>query len=121
MGSVWIRVGLIWTLGSRCLGVKKIAAGMGSVWIRRRSLHASVLVGCELTLGFGLAGLFFVRFWRKTRDRLFAGDVREPDRAVRRAALLGTRGDHLYWIRFVAFALILAAILDKNWYRKPAA
>ena len=25
-----------------------------------------------LAMGFGIAGLFFLRFWRKTRDRLFA-------------------------------------------------
>ena len=29
-------------------------------------------------------------------------------------AQAGARGDHAYWVRFVAFALILVAILDKN-------
>ena len=78
-------------------------------------------------MGFGLAGLFFVRFWRKTGNRLFALFslalfVMSANRIeLARSAVLGTGGDHSYWIRFVAFALILTAILDKNWYRKPAA
>ncbi len=30
------------------------------------------LLAGALAMGFGVAGLFFLRFWRKTRDRLFA-------------------------------------------------
>jgi hypothetical protein len=67
-----------------------------------------------------VAGLFFLRFWRETRDRLFA---------VFAAAfwLLGATRIGLvlssvhsetltqwYWIRLAAFILILLAIADKN-------
>ena len=31
-----------------------------------------LLLAGALAMGFGIAGLFFLRFWRKTRDRLFA-------------------------------------------------
>jgi hypothetical protein len=77
-----------------------------------------------LAMGFALAGIFFLRFWRKTRDRLFAlfalsFFVMAANRVLLSlAALRGAQGDHLYWIRLIAFALILAAILDKNRSRK---
>jgi hypothetical protein len=70
-------------------------------------------------MGCFVAGLFFLRFWRKTRDRLFA---------IFAAAfwLLGanwlalafTEVDEvktwLYAVRLLAFILILFAIIDKN-------
>ncbi len=80
-----------------------------------------------LVMGFGLAGLFFLRFWRKTRDRLFllfalALFVMSANRIeLALLALRGSRGDHLYWVRLIAFALILVAILDKNRSRKRSA
>ena len=78
-----------------------------------------------LAMGFGIAGLFFLRFWRDTRDRLFAffalaffilaanrvGTAVIPEQA--------DRGDHLYWVRFFAFLLILLAVVDKNRGRRP--
>ena len=79
-----------------------------------------------LAMGFGVAGLFFLRFWRKTRDGLFAlfalaFFVMSANRIeIALWALRGTRGDHLYWVRLIAFALILAAILEKNRSRKPS-
>ncbi len=73
-----------------------------------------------IAMGFAVAGLFFLRFWRDTRDRLFGffalsffilavnriGTAFIPAQA--------DRGDHLYWVRFFAFALILIAVVDKN-------
>jgi hypothetical protein len=67
-----------------------------------------------------VAGLFFLRYWRDTRDRLFAmfaasffllGSTR-----VALAMTVSGSETHttLYWLRFVAFALILVAIIDKN-------
>ena len=85
-----------------------------------------VLAGA-VAMGFGVAGIFFLRFWRQTRDRLFALFalaflVMAGNRVeLTLSALRGARGDHLYWIRLVAFALILVAILDKNRSRKPSA
>jgi drug/metabolite transporter superfamily protein YnfA len=68
--------------------------------------------------------LFFFRYWRQTRDRLFlmfaAGFLTF---AVSRLILAFLdEGDEgrvfVYTLRLLAFALILAAIIDKN--RSPA-
>jgi hypothetical protein len=76
-----------------------------------------------IAMAYWVAGLFFLRYWRLTRDRLFAlfaasfwlfGLVRVAQ------AALGTSSDRtmlLYWVRLIAYALILAAIADKNWPR----
>jgi len=76
------------------------------------------------TLGFLAAALFFLRFWRRTADRLFlafaaaffllalnqvlaamleAGDERTP---------------FVYGLRVLGFLLILWAIVDKNTGRR---
>jgi hypothetical protein len=71
-------------------------------------------------MGCWVAGLFFLRFWRGTRDRLFALfaasfwvlgaswlvlAVAQPSDETRHYA---------YLIRLVAFLLIAVAIVDKN-------
>ena len=71
-------------------------------------------------MGCWIAMLFFLRFWRESRDRLFG---------MFSAAflLLGlsrfglvlshdpSEGDtFLYWLRLAAYLLILVAIVDKN-------
>jgi hypothetical protein len=71
-----------------------------------------------IALGYAVAGLFFLRFWRDTRDRLFAFFalaffVLAVNRLIS-GLFPDHRGSHVYWIRFAAFALILLAILDKN-------
>jgi hypothetical protein len=73
-----------------------------------------------LTLGFVLAALFFLRFWRRTRDRLFlafaiAFALLALNQAL--AQWLGSadeRVGYTYLLRVVGFVLILAAIVDKN-------
>lgn len=71
-------------------------------------------------MGFAVAGFFFLRFRRETGDRLFAlFALSFFVLAVNRigfvlAASYGVKGDYLYWVRFLAFLLILAAIVDKN-------
>jgi len=73
-----------------------------------------------VVMAFAVAGLFFFRFWRKTGDRLFAlFAVSFFVSAVNRIAIVvaekqGYPGDYFYWVRFLAFAIILVAILDKN-------
>lgn len=73
-----------------------------------------------VAMGFAVAGLFFLRFWRDTRDRLFAWFAGAFFvLAVNRLGLaivspLDHRGDYLYWVRLAAFTIILAAIVDKN-------
>jgi hypothetical protein len=70
-----------------------------------------------------VAGAFFLRFWRKTRDRLFAMfSLAFWILAANWAALAFTRTDEirtaLYAVRLLAFGVILYAIVDKN--RSPA-
>jgi hypothetical protein len=72
-----------------------------------------------VSFGFAVAGLFFLRFWRDTRDRLFGlFSLAFFTLAANRVgiAILNERGnsDRLYWIRLIAFAVILFAIWDKN-------
>jgi len=73
-----------------------------------------------VAMGLAVAGLFFLRFWRDTRDRLFAWFAGAFFvLAVNRVGFvlvspLDHRGDYLYWIRLAAFTIILAAIIDKN-------
>lgn len=79
-----------------------------------------LLVSGAITMGYAVAGLFFLRFWRETRDRLFlifAGAFWVL--GLQRLALAFSRDmieDHtgLYLVRLFAFLLILLAIVDKN-------
>ena len=78
------------------------------------------LVFGMLAAGYLVAALFFLRFWRRTGDRLFAFFAAAfALLAVQRVALtLATPADEeavpYYLLRLVAFALILVAIIDKN-------
>jgi hypothetical protein len=78
-------------------------------------LLGGVVMGCLV------AGLFFLRFWRKTKDRLFMIfalafwilgvnwmllAMTSPEDEARRALF--------YVLRLVAFILIIYAIVDKN-------
>lgn len=80
----------------------------------------TVLVSGLLVMGYAVAGLFFLRFWRETRDRLFgifAGAFWLL--ALQRLLLALARNPDteqvwLYGIRLLAFVLILVAIIDKN-------
>jgi hypothetical protein len=101
---------------------------------RRRSVRGIVIMNelnevilGALSMGFAVAGLFFVQFWRKTHDRLFA--IFAISFFVLAANRIGVAlidpqentGHYVYWVRFAAFALILIAIVDKNRGSKPAA
>jgi hypothetical protein len=67
-----------------------------------------------------VAALFFLRFWRDTGDRLFLiFSASFLLLAVTRVGLVLSQarqeGNTLwYWVRLVAFILILVAIVDKN-------
>ena len=80
-----------------------------------------VLAGA-LVAGLALIGLFFLRYWRDTRDRLFAWFAASfCIQAVNRFVSEFFNDEHRswsYWVRLIAFLLIIVAILDKN--RKPA-
>ena len=85
-------------------------------------LHAALalLISGAIVMGYGVAGLFFLRFWRETRDRLFlifAGAFWLL--GLQRLALAFSRNmveddTTLYLVRLFAFLLILGAIVDKN-------
>lgn len=71
--------------------------------------------------GSAIAALFFLRFWRDTRDRLFLFfAVAFAIFAVNRLLLTvidDAEGDGrtgLYLVRAAAFAMIVLAIVDKN-------
>ena len=72
-----------------------------------------------IVMACAAAGLFFLRFWRKTRDRLFAiFALAFWILGVHWFVLASTNRDEvhvaLYAIRLLAFLLILFAIVDKN-------
>lgn len=73
-----------------------------------------------VTMGFLTAALFFVRFWQKSRDRLFlAFTVAFVLFALNQciALWLGAADERIgytYLLRVLGFVLILAAIIDKN-------
>ncbi len=73
-----------------------------------------------IVLGSAMAGLVFLRFWRKTHDRLFAlFGASFFLMAVNRAwlSVVGEAAESrtaIYLIRLLAFVIILVAIVDKN-------
>lgn len=84
------------------------------------------LTGANLALA-AVAGLFFLRFWRQTADRLFAAlavafwllsahwlclALTSPDQEFRPL---------LFLVRLAAFVIIIAAIVEKNRVRRRAA
>jgi hypothetical protein len=87
------------------------------------SLHPDFAAGL-LTAGYLIAGLFFLKFWRRTGDGLFAAFAAAfalmalnqvipvifgiPDEAV----------GGVYLLRLAAFLLIIWAVLRKNMARR---
>lgn len=78
------------------------------------------LIYGALFAGYAVAGLFFLRFWVTTRDRLFGLFAAAfVILAVQRVALALTRTvvedqSPLYLLRLLAFIIIIFAIVDKN-------
>jgi hypothetical protein len=73
-----------------------------------------------LAAGCAVAGLFFLRFWRASRDRLFAGFAAAFFILSLNWVALGITnpGDetrhHAYVLRLVAFLVLIWAIADEN-------
>jgi len=73
-----------------------------------------------VTLGYAVAAVLFLRFWRRTADRLFlafsAAFVLLATNQVLAAALEAgdERTPYVYSLRVLGFVLILWAIVDKN-------
>jgi hypothetical protein len=78
------------------------------------------LIAGMLASGYAVAALFFLHFWARSRDRLFAlFAVAFALLAVERLALViaTTWSENPVWVyllRLLAFLLILVAIIDKN-------
>lgn len=77
-------------------------------------------VSGAITLGFGMAALFFLRFWKSTRDGLFLSFAMAFGLLALGQAILAL-GDFpiedrswIYLTRLAAFLLILLAIYRKN-------
>jgi hypothetical protein len=73
-----------------------------------------------VTMGYVVAGLFFLRFWRRTRDPLFRAFAVAfwllglGQALLSFAAVLVEDRSWLYLIRLLAFLIILGAIIRKN-------
>lgn len=84
------------------------------------SPSAELFVAGALSAGYAMAGLFFLRFWVRTRDTLFgAFGVAFGLMALNQAVAGFTRHDHAensaaYLLRLAAFVLIIIAVLGKN-------
>jgi alpha-D-ribose 1-methylphosphonate 5-triphosphate synthase subunit PhnI len=73
-----------------------------------------------VTLGYAVAAVFFLRFWRKTADRLFLSfalaftllAVNQVLAAILEAG--DERTPYVYSLRVLGFLLILWAIVEKN-------
>lgn len=79
----------------------------------------NVFILGAIVLACAVAGLFFLRFWRKTRDRLFLiFAIAFWTLGANWLALAFTNQDEvrtiLYIVRLLAFLLILVGIIDKN-------
>ena len=80
----------------------------------------SLVISGALAMGYFIAGLFFLRFWSRTRDRLFAifatafGLLGTQRLALVVAEQYATDTTWIYVLRLTAFVLILWAIIDKN-------
>ena len=81
------------------------------------------LNGGTMVASLGIA-LYFLRYWKRTRDRLFlAFAVAFATFAVNRVVLLALDEQseartYVYLLRAVMFLVIAAAILDKNTRRR---
>lgn len=78
------------------------------------------LISGALVLGFAVVALFFLRFWRSTRDRLFAifalsFSLMAVNRLILAVADLPEDNyPYVYLVRLLANALIIYAVVDKN-------
>lgn len=78
-----------------------------------------VLLGAA-AMGSAVAALFFVRFWRQTKDRLFlifaiAFVVDAFMRVILAVTILPDETEPFFYLgRLLCFSLIVLAIIDKN-------
>lgn len=79
-----------------------------------------------ITMGYLIAGLFFLRFWVRTGDRLFAAFAAAFWLLAANQALVAVVGvpreEHtwFYLLRLAAFLLIIGAVVGKNRDSRPS-
>jgi hypothetical protein len=79
-----------------------------------------LFVAGAMSAGYAMAGLFFLRFWWRTREKLFAAfAIAFWLMALNQAVAGFSRQEHAensaaYLLRLAAFALIIFAVLGKN-------
>lgn len=82
--------------------------------------NLTLLVQGMLAMGFSVVGLFFLKYWRISHDRLFGAFALAFFMfAAERIALavigvVSPEAEHLFVLRLAGFVLILLAIIDKN-------
>ena len=78
-----------------------------------------------ITMGFLVSGLFFIRFWARTRDLLFAAFAGAFWLSAINQALLALSNTPVeerswtYLLRLAAFVIIILAVMLKNRLRGP--
>jgi len=80
----------------------------------------SLFISGALFVGYGVVSLFFLRFWTKSRDRLFfIFSVAFLLLSTERVVLTFTNPEnefasYIYVIRLCAFVLLILGIAEKN-------
>jgi hypothetical protein len=81
----------------------------------------TAFVSGAIAMGFLVSGLFFLRFWLRTKDTLFAAFAAAFWLLSANQLLLtilkapAEERSWVFLIRLAAFALIVAAVVRKNW------
>lgn len=87
--------------------------------------HLLALLSGALVAGYLTAGLCFLRFWRTSRDTLFAYFAAAFWLLALQRGLLALGGESfesqtpLYVLRLAAYLLLLGAIVSKNRRERP--
>jgi membrane-associated PAP2 superfamily phosphatase len=90
------------------------------------SASTVLFVAGAMSAGYAMAGLFFLQFWWRTRDRLFAAFaiafwLMALNQAVAGFSRLAhAENSAAYLLRLAAFTLIILAVLAKNGGKGPA-
>ncbi|WP_207458231.1 DUF5985 family protein [Azospirillum sp. SYSU D00513] len=87
------------------------------------SATAYTYIAGLITMAYVIAGLFFFRFWRRTRDGLFVNFacafwlLALTQGILALAGIIREEQSWIYLLRFLAFVLIIVGILRKNYGR----
>ena len=85
----------------------------------------TTFINGAVAMGFFIVGLFFLKFWRDSRDRLFmtfalAFWIFAVDYAVLGlVAFASEQRPYVFLLRLVGFVTILGGIGDKKWGARP--